>query len=112
VQHWNITEINAPDGSRSPQVLHSQEGQARVVAIHLQPGQELGEHQVKENAWVVVVDGTVQVTAGSESVDLGPGGLVRFEPGERHSLSSPDGARVLMVLTPWPAEGHYAADGG
>jgi mannose-6-phosphate isomerase-like protein (cupin superfamily) len=57
----------------------------------------------------VIVDGTVQVEAGSESVELGPGGLLRFEPAERHSLSSADGARVLLVLTPWPGVGHYAA---
>jgi len=51
----------------------------------------------------------VQVEAGSERVELGPGGLLRFEPAERHSLSSSAGARVLMVLTPWPGAGHYAA---
>ena len=107
MQHWNITEINAPDGSRSPQVLHSQDGQARVVAIHLQPGQSLGDHQVKENAWITVVDGTVQVTAGSETNDAGPGTLVRFEPDERRTLRSDGGARILLVLAPWPGEGHY-----
>jgi mannose-6-phosphate isomerase-like protein (cupin superfamily) len=65
---------------------------------------------VKENAWVVVVEGTLEIGAGAESVELGPGGLVRFEPGERHTLASPGGARVLLVLTPWPGAGHY--DGG
>ena len=77
------------------------------MLISLEPGQELGEHQVKENAWVAVVGGTIEASAGSESVELGPGGLLRFDPGERHSVSSRDGARILMVLTPWPAEGHY-----
>lgn len=88
-------------------MVHQDEG-ARAVLIALDPGQALGQHQVKENAWVVVVDGTVQVEAGSESVELGPGGLLRFEPAERHSLSSTGGARVLLVLTPWPGAGHYA----
>lgn len=87
-------------------MVHQDEG-ARAVLIALDPGQALGQHQVKENAWVVVVDGTVQVEAGSESVELGPGGLLRFEPAERHSLSSTGGARVLLVLTPWPGAGHY-----
>ena len=49
-------------------------------------------------------------TADTESVELGPGGLVRFEPAERHSLSSSGGARILIVLTPWPGAGHYPAD--
>jgi quercetin dioxygenase-like cupin family protein len=109
VQHWDLRSIDAPRGTRDPYVVHQDEG-ARAVLIALEPGQALGQHQVKENAWVVIVDGTLQVEAGSEQVELGPGGLLRFEPGERHSLSSADGARVLLVLTPWPGAGHYAAE--
>jgi hypothetical protein len=33
--------------------------------------------------------------------------LVRFEPSERHALRSDGGARVLLLLAPWPGEGHY-----
>jgi quercetin dioxygenase-like cupin family protein len=107
VQHWDLRAIDAPRGTRDPYVVHQDAG-ARAVLISLDAGQALGEHQVKENAWVVVIDGTVQVEAGSESVELGPGGLLRFEPAERHSLSSAGGARILLVLTPWPGAGHYA----
>ena len=35
------------------------------------------------------------------------GALLRFEPAERHSLRSEGGARILLLLTPWPGEGHY-----
>lgn len=107
VQHWDLHAIAAPRGTLDPYVVHQDEG-ARAVLLSIDPGQALGEHQVKENTWVVVVDGTVEVGAGPEKVELGPGGLVRFEPGERHSLSSPLGARLLLVLTPWPGAGHYA----
>ena len=79
--------MDAPDGTRDPIVLHSDDG-ARAVLIVLQAGQSLGDHQVKENAWVVIVEGTVQVSANGDTVELGPGGLLRFEPGERHSLAS------------------------
>jgi quercetin dioxygenase-like cupin family protein len=106
MQTWDLLSVHAPDGTRDPLVLHSDDG-ARAVLIVLQPGQSLGEHQVKENAWIAIVEGTVQVSAGADSVELGPGGLLRFEPGERHAVSSSDGARILMVLTPWPGEGHY-----
>jgi quercetin dioxygenase-like cupin family protein len=106
VQHWDLRSIEAPRGTRDPYVVHQDEG-ARAVLISIDGGQALGEHQVKENAWVVVLDGRVQVTADSQRVELGPGSLLRFEPGERHSLASADGARVLMVLTPWPGAGHY-----
>jgi quercetin dioxygenase-like cupin family protein len=110
VQHWNVKEFSAADGSRSPAVLHSQEGESRVVAIHLQAGQELGDHEVKEAALLVVADGSVRIEAGSESIDAGAGTVVRFEPQERHSVAAAGEARVLLVLAPWPGEGHYRGE--
>jgi quercetin dioxygenase-like cupin family protein len=108
VQHWHIDEISEADGSRSPHVLHSHEGESRVVAIHLKAGQELGDHQVKEAALLVVVDGRVRVEAGDESVDGHAGTIVRFDPDERHAVVADGGdARVVLVLAPWPAQGHY-----
>jgi len=108
MQHWDLLAIDAARGTRDPYVVHQDEG-ARAVLIVLTAGQQLGEHQVKENAWVSVVEGSVQVEAGADQHDLGPGSLMRFEPGERHSLSSASGARILLLLTPWPGEGHFHA---
>ena len=106
VKSWNLLGIATPDGSRSPVVLHSGEG-SRVVLISLDPGQELGDHQVKERAFVAVVDGTVRVEGGGSSHDAKVGDLFMFDPDERHSLASDQGARILLVLAPWPGEGHY-----
>ena len=106
MQRWDMLELDAPDGTRDPIVLHSDDG-ARAVLIVLRAGQSLGEHQVKENAWITVLEGTVQVSAGGETVDASPGVLVRFEPNERHALHSDSGARILLLLAPWPGEGHY-----
>ena len=36
-----------------------------------------------------------------------PGMLFRFDPDERHSLASDEGARILLLLAPWPGDGHY-----
>jgi quercetin dioxygenase-like cupin family protein len=110
VQHWNVTEISAPDGSRSPRVLHSQVGESRVVAIHFQAGQSLGDHQVKEAALLVVCDGRVRVEAHGESIDAGVGSVFRFDPDERHAVSADGDARILLVLAPWPGEGHYRGE--
>jgi quercetin dioxygenase-like cupin family protein len=106
VQRWDLLDLDAPDGTRDPIVLHSDDG-ARAVLIVLHAGQSLGVHQVKENAWVTVLDGRVQIEAGGETVDGRPGTLVRFNPDERHALRSDGGARVLLLLAPWPGEGHY-----
>jgi quercetin dioxygenase-like cupin family protein len=110
VRHWKLNEIETPDGSRSPAVLHSLEGESRVVLIGLDPGQELGEHQVKEAALLLVVDGSVTVDVGEESLEASAGELFRFDPDERRTVRSPQGGRVVLFLAPWPGEGHYRGD--
>ena len=106
MQSWNLLEVEAPAGTRDPLVLHSG-NEARAVLLVLNPGQEMGDHQVKENAWVTVLEGSVRVSAGGDTADAGPGTLFRFDPDERHSLASDEGARILLLLAPWPGEGHY-----
>ena len=110
MQHWNLNEIETPDGSRSPAVLHSQDGESRVVLIELSPGQQLSEHQVTEAALLLVVSGRVRIEAEDAAADAAAGELFRFDPAERHSVSSPEGARMLLTLAPWPGEGHYRGD--
>jgi quercetin dioxygenase-like cupin family protein len=104
---WDLIDMDAPSGTRSPVVLHSEDEQARAVLIVLHPGQALGDHEVREGAFVTVVDGAVTVELGDESFAGGPGTLFYFEPHERHSIASADGARILLVLARWPAPGHY-----
>jgi quercetin dioxygenase-like cupin family protein len=106
VETWKLAQIETPSGSRSPVVLKSDD-EARAVLVGLDPGQELGDHQVKEHAWIVVVDGTVTLRAGDEQVDAPAGTLARFEPDERHSVRSDGGAKILLLLAPWPGPGHF-----
>jgi len=109
VQSWNLRDIDAPGGSRSPVVLRSDDA-ARAVLIALEPGQALGDHQVKERALVAVVDGSVRVQAGGSTVDGGTGSCFYFDADERRSISTDDGARILLVFAPWPGEGHYRGE--
>lgn len=106
MQHWNLKEIDAPSGRRDPVVLRSDDG-GRAIMIALEPGEELGDHQVKEQAWVTVVDGRVRVEADGDSVDAASGDLFHFDPDERHALSTAEGARILLFLAPFPGPGHY-----
>jgi quercetin dioxygenase-like cupin family protein len=105
VRSWLLPEIETPDGSRSPVVLHSGE-EGRALLIGLDPGQEL-DHQVKEHAFVVVVDGTARIEAAGETLHAEAGTLVAFPPDERRVVASDEGAKLLFVLSPWPGEGHY-----
>jgi quercetin dioxygenase-like cupin family protein len=109
MQSWNLREIELPGGSRSPVVLESDHA-ARAVLLGLQPGQQLSEHEVKEHAYLLVVDGSVRVEAGDEALDAAPGTLFTFAPAERRAIASTDGARLLLFLAPWPAAGHYRGD--
>jgi quercetin dioxygenase-like cupin family protein len=106
MQIWMLPEIATPGGSRSPVVLRS-EDEARAVLVGLDPGQRLGDHQVKEHAWIVVVDGSATFRTGDEEVEAPAGTLVRFEPDERHSVGTESGAKLLLLLAPWPGPGHY-----
>ena len=83
---------------------------ARAVLIVLEPGQSLGDHQVKEHAFVLVVEGTAQVESQGETMDASAGTLFTFEPDERHAVSTSEGARILLFLAPWPGEGHYRGE--
>jgi quercetin dioxygenase-like cupin family protein len=109
METWRLPEIETPGGSRSPVVLRSQD-EARAVLVGLDPGQELGDHQVKEHAWIVVVEGTATFRAGAEAVQAPAGTLARFEPDERHSVGTESGAKLLLLLAPWPGPGHYRGD--
>ncbi|HSB39343.1 MAG TPA: cupin domain-containing protein [Gaiellaceae bacterium] len=110
MKSWNLHELETPGGSRSPLVLESGDA-ARAVLIGLEPGHELGDHQVKENAFVLVVDGVAQVEGDGERIDAAAGTLFRFEPDERHAVSTEQGARLLLFLAPWPGPGHYRGEG-
>jgi len=106
MQRWNLREIETPRGTRSPVVLDSDDA-ARVLLIGLEPGQELGDHEVKEHAFLLVVDGSLRVEGGGETVDAPAGMLFRFEPEERRAVATEEGARLLLFLAPWPGPGHY-----
>ena len=116
MKRWDLHEIPTPEGTRSPVVLHSQDGEGRVVLIRIDAGQELGEHQVKEAALLLVVEGEVTVEAGDESVDAEAGALFRFDPDDyalgAASISAidtgvPTSATTDYFGTPRPRHGDY-----
>lgn len=105
---WNLGEVEGSADVVAPRVLATDDG-ARAIAIRLEAGQTLDDHQVRERAWVVVVEGSVEIRTDERLLEGGAGTLVTFDPGERHAVSSRDGARLLLLLAPWPADGHYHA---
>jgi quercetin dioxygenase-like cupin family protein len=103
MQHWDLTTIDVEP--HRPQILQSARGEGRAIVIHLAAGESLQDHEVHERAYLTVVDGEVEVDAG-ETVTAGPGTLFVFDPKERHEVRATSAARLLLVLAPWPGDGH------
>ena len=91
-------------GRQTPRVLFSSP-ECRAVVLDLAEGEGLGDHQVHERATLEVVAGRVTVEWCGESFECESGTLVMFEPGERHAVRALSDARLLLLLTPWPAPG-------
>ena len=108
MEHWDLRSLAVEP--RRPQILHSARGEARSIAINLPEGESLQEHQVHERAYLVVIDGEVEVRDnGGDSVTGGAGFAAVFDPQERHEVRATRDARLLLVLAPWPGDGHPGA---
>jgi quercetin dioxygenase-like cupin family protein len=105
---WDIASL--PVQPHQPEVLRS-DNETRVIAINLPGGERLREHQVHERAWLVVADGEIEVEEGARTVAGGPGLLVHFDPNERHEVRATKDARLILMLSPWPGEGHPSLRG-
>ncbi len=100
---WDIASL--PVQPHHPEVLRS-DNETRVIAINLPGGERLQEHQVHERAWLVVADGEIEIEEGERTVTGGPGLLAHFEPKERREVRALRDTRLILLLSPWPGEGH------
>ena len=103
MEHWDLRTVDVQP--HQPKILHSARGEARSILINLPAGESLQEHQVHERAYVVVIDGEVDLGGTSG----GPGLAAVFDPNERHAVTAQSDARLLLVLAPWPGDGHPGA---
>jgi quercetin dioxygenase-like cupin family protein len=107
-KHWDLRRLDV--APHRPVILHSARGQARSVALTVPAGELLREHQVHERAHLIVVDGEIEVSRGpDDAVTGGAGFFAVFDPGERHTVRATTDARLLLVLAPWPGDGHPGA---
>jgi quercetin dioxygenase-like cupin family protein len=107
MEHWDLRTLAVEP--HHPEILHSARGEARSILISLPRGEELQEHQVHERAYVVVVDGEIEIQGGDGTISGGPGLAAVFDPHERHEVRARSDARLLLVLAPWPGDGHPGA---
>jgi len=78
---------------RAPQAARAPQREARAIAIALPSGEERQEHQTHEQE-------------GREAARGGPGLFACFEANERRRIRAVSDARLVLILGPWPGEGH------
>jgi quercetin dioxygenase-like cupin family protein len=100
---WDIATLDVRP--HHPEVLRSDD-ETRAIAINLPAGDALQEHQVHERAWLFVAEGEVEVEQGGDTVTGGAGFLAHFEPNERHEVRAHVDSRLILLLSPWPGDGH------
>ena len=104
---WDICSLDVEP--HKPHIVSSTDA-ARVIALNLPVGESLQEHEVHERAWLVVVEGEIEVEAnGGETARGGHGFTAEFDPKEPHEVRAVGDARLLLFLAPWPGDGHPGA---
>jgi quercetin dioxygenase-like cupin family protein len=103
METWDIASLDVQP--HQPEVLRSDD-ETRVIAINLPAGEALQDHQVHERAWLVVAAGEVEVEQDGDAVTGGPGLLAHFDPAERHEVRARQDSRLILLLSPWPVDGH------
>jgi quercetin dioxygenase-like cupin family protein len=107
MKSWQLHKLDLKP--RLPEILSSNED-SRAVVLDLAAGERLSDHEVHERAWVIVLDGEIEVsTAAEEHASGGVGLVVELAPRERHEVLARSKARLLLLLTPWPGLGHPGA---
>jgi quercetin dioxygenase-like cupin family protein len=109
MEHWDLLALEVEP--HKPKILHSARGEARSILIQLPAGEELQEHEVHERAYLVVVEGEIELADGDGAgvTNGGIGFAAVFDPHERHTVRARSDARFLLVLAPWPGDGHPGA---
>lgn len=108
MESWDLTTVEVEP--HQPRILASGDD-ARSILLNLPAGEEMQEHEVHERARLVVVDGAVDISIEDSvsPVRAGAGHLFEFDPGERRTIVARSDARLLLVLSPWPGDGHPGA---
>ncbi len=101
---WSVADMDVEP--RHPLVLDSSD-EGRLIVIELPAGEELQEHRVHERAWLMVARGAIEIDdADGETVGGGPGLVAEFNPNEARTVRATEDSRILLLLSPWPGEGH------
>lgn len=101
MKRLSIGPAARPDRAAS-ELVHD-DPDVRVVAFHLQPGQEIKSHRSKSTVLVQVTAGRGRFIGEECAEELATGESAVFAPGEPHAIEALDEPlRFLAVITPGP----------
>ena len=106
MKSWDL--VSVPVRPHAPAILESVGG-GRAILLEIPAGESLQDHQVHEHSWVIVVSGEVEITTDDQTLGGGVGLIAGVTPGERHAVRALTTARLLLILAPWPGDGHPGA---
>jgi len=69
-----------------------------LTAFAFDSGQELSEHTAPFDAWVLVLDGRVELTIGGRQVDATTGDLVLMPANVPHAIRATERFKMLLTM--------------
>lgn len=104
MQSWAVGALDVLP--HHPEVIYSG-ATGRAILVNLPAGERLTEHQVHEHTWLVLTEGQLEIIDLDDgTVTGGPGLLIHWDPNERREVHAIRDSRFLLLLAPWPGDGH------
>ncbi len=106
VHNWNTLEVQSTNSGERRQILDGQSKVFERLEIHvttLRPGKAPhGSHTHQDfEELIIVKEGKIKQTVGSEERILGPGSIVLAMPGDEHGLSNAGKTNASYYIIKW-----------
>ncbi len=73
MQSWDLNGLDLKP--RLPEILSSSDA-ARAIVLALAAGESLSDHEVHERAWLIVLDGEIEISTSADERASGGAGLL------------------------------------
>ena len=71
----------------------------RALLLHLNPGENIPEHQTRGSIAIHCLDGRGTFFVGEDRIDLQPGLLLSLPPAALHSVAAAEDRHLLLFVT-------------
>jgi len=93
----------APGAQNRRAVTLVKQSGLNVVLTQLQAGNSLAEHAAPGAATVQVLDGSIRVQVGDETLEVPSGRLIAFDAQVRHHVEALEDSTLLLTLADRPS---------